>query len=76
MNNFETVRDMLSEELGIAPEKIALESKLVEDLGADSISMMVIVTAIQDKYNIEIHDEAVKNTKTVADMVDFLDKNA
>lgn len=76
MNNFETVRDMLSEELGIAPEKIALESKLVEDLGADSISMMVIVTAIQDKYNIEIPDEAVKNTKTVADMVDFLDKNA
>ena len=76
MSNFETVRDMLSEELGIAPEKIALESKLVEDLGADSISMMVIVTAIQDKYNIEIPDEAVKNTKTVADMVDFLDKNA
>ena len=76
MNNFETVRDMLSEELGIAPEKIALESKLVEDLGADSISMMVIVTAIQDKYNIEIPDEAVKTTKTVADMVDFLDKNA
>ena len=76
MNNFETVRDMLSEELGIAPEKIALESKLVEDLGADSISMMVVVTAIQDKYNIEIPDEAVKNTKTVADMVDFLDKNA
>ncbi len=76
MNNFETIRDMLSEELGIAPEKITLESKLVEDLGADSISMMVIVTAIQDKYDIEIPDEAVKNTKTVADVVDFLDKNA
>lgn len=75
MTNFETVRDMLSEELGIAPEKITPESKLVDDLGADSISMMVIITAIQDKYDVEISDEAVKNTKTVADMVDFLDKN-
>lgn len=76
MNNFELIQGILSEELAMKPELITRESRLVEDLSVDSVTMMVIVSAIQDEKDIEVSDEMIKSVKTVGDIVDYLDNNA
>lgn len=75
MKHFEFIQSMLSEELGIAPEKITLESRLVEDLNADSITMMVVAGNIQDEFDLDIPDDAIKSIKTVGDIAEYLEKN-
>ena len=76
MDNFKTIQTLLSEEMGISPEKITMESRLVEDLNVDSIVMMVVIESIQEMTNADISDEDIKNTKTVADIVEFLNRNS
>ena len=74
MSHFEEIQTMLSEELAVRPEKIQLDTEL-KDLGADSIVLMTIADNIQEKYGIEVTTEAVKNVRTVKDIVDYLDAN-
>lgn len=75
MQYFEIIQDMLSEELGIAPKKITMDSRLVDDLNADSITLMVITGNIQEQFGIDIPDDAVKGIVTVSDIVEYLEKN-
>lgn len=74
MNRFEDVRTRLSEELGIPPEKITMETHLFDDLHADSMDLMNLVSDIQDDYNIEFDDNSLRSIKTVADIVSFVTK--
>ena len=74
MSHFEEIQTMLSEELAVRPEKIQLDTEL-KDLGADSIVLMTIADNIQEQYGIEVPTEAVKDVRTVKDIVDYLDAN-
>lgn len=74
MTHFEEIRSMISEELGVKPERIELDTNLKE-LGSDSIALMAIIDNIQEQYNIDVSDEAVKNVQTVKDIVEYLDAN-
>lgn len=74
MTHFETIQAMISEELGVKPEKIELTTTL-KDLGSDSIALMAIIDNIQEEYNIDVPDDAIKSVKTVEDIVKYLDEN-
>jgi len=64
--------DILSDQLGVEKDKIKLDSKIADDLGADSLDTVEMTQALEDKFNVKIHDEAIKNIKTVNDVVVYL----
>lgn len=72
---FDEVREILAEQLDVDKDSIELNSKLAEDLGADSLDAIDIVMTIEDQYAIEVPDENIENMKTVEDIVSFIESN-
>ena len=72
--NFETVRDVIAESLGCDVEKVTLEAKLVEDLGADSANVMILVFDLEREFDIQVDNDALAGVHTVDDIVKYLEK--
>ena len=72
---FDEVREILAEQLDVDKDSIEMNSKLAEDLGADSLDAIDIVMTIEDQYSIEVPDENIENMKTVEDIVSFIESN-
>lgn len=64
--------ELINDETGIAPDSVALDKSFTDDLDIDSISMMTIVVNAEEKFDVKIPDEEVKNLKTVGDAVNFI----
>ncbi|NLS10088.1 acyl carrier protein [Nesterenkonia sp. MY13] len=64
--------EIVEEETGLETEEIQLEKSFTEDLDIDSISMMTIVVNAEEKFDVKIPDEEVKNLTTVGDAVDYI----
>ena len=75
MATFNKVADLLCEQLGIAVEEIKPESKIVDDLGADSIDVFEMVMKLEDECGIEIGEDEIAELKTVQDVVNLIEKN-
>ena len=73
MSNFEKIKGMLVEKLGISEDKITLESEIVKDLGADSLDLVEMLLSMEENFGITISDEQTENIKTVKDIVDIID---
>ena len=65
--------EIVNEETGLETEAVQLDMSFTEDLDIDSISMMTIVVNAEEKFDVTIPDEEVKNLKTVEDAVNFID---
>ena len=74
METFEKVRDMLAEALNIPADKITPESKVTDDLGADSLDMVELLSRLEDEEGIVIPEEDLDSLATVGDIVDELTK--
>lgn len=70
---FEKVRDILADQLEIDPETITMDTNILEDLEADSLDFVELVTSIEDEFDIVITDEAVGDFRTVRQVVEFLE---
>ena len=71
---FEKVQAIIANELGIDKNQITMESRLAEDLGADSLDAAELIMALEDEFGIEVDDEAATKIKKVSDIVEFLEK--
>ena len=65
--------EIVNEETGVEVEDFQLDKSFTEDLDIDSISMMTIVVNAEEKFEVTIPDEEVKNLKTVGDAVEFIE---
>ncbi|MBQ8375149.1 MAG: acyl carrier protein [Clostridia bacterium] len=70
----EKIQEMLAEALNLPLEKVTPDANIVEDLGADSLDVVEMLTELEDKYNITIPDEDVDKLKTVRDVAEVLEK--
>ena len=66
--------ELINDETGIATDSVELGKSFTDDLDIDSISMMTIVVNAEEKFDVKIPDEEVKNLKTVGNAVDFIVK--
>jgi len=66
--------EIIVEETGIAAGDVASEKSFTDDLDIDSLSMMTIVAQAEDKFEVTIPDDEVKNLSTVGDAVAFITK--
>ena len=53
---FDEVRDVVVEQLSVAADAVKMESKIIEDLGADSLDVVELVMALEEKFDVEIPD--------------------
>ena len=71
---FEEIKEILLEQLDIDEKDIKLESKLIDDLGADSLDVAEIVSAVENKFNLEFSKEDLNKVETIQDIIDLLEK--
>ncbi|MGN0807147.1 MAG: acyl carrier protein [Candidatus Coproplasma sp.] len=71
---FDKIAEMLAEQLGIPQSKITLESKIVDDLGADSLDVVELLMQLEDATGKTIPDEEVTQIKTVGELVEVVEK--
>ena len=72
---FDTVKKMIAAQLKVDEGNITRESRLVEDLHADSANVMVMIMDLEDKFGIMVEDDQIMKLKTVGDVVDYIEKN-
>ncbi len=71
---FEKVQKALAEQFEVSPDTIALDTNLVDDLGADSLDVVELIMSIEDEFGVSISDEEAANLITVQKIVDFVEK--
>jgi len=76
MENFDKLKEILIDVLGAKEEDIKAESKFVDDLGADSLDLVELIMAFEDKFGIEISDEDTEKIVTVKDTLDYIDAHS
>ena len=73
MSNIEEqVKKIVVDHLGIDESKVMLESKFIDDLGADSLDTVELVMAFEEKFDIEIPDDAAETILTVQDAINYI----
>ena len=72
---FDQVRDMIASQLQVDAATITPESRLVEDLKADSANVMVMILELETMFNIEVEDEVILNLKTVGDVAKYIEQH-
>ena len=67
--------EIIEEVTGIEPSEVTMEKSFVDDLDIDSLSMVEVVMAAEDKWGVKIPDSEVKNLRTVGDAVAYIEKS-
>ena len=70
---FERVLDIIAEKLDLDPEEITMESSLDDDLEADSLDVLEIITALEDEFNITFQQEDLQEMEKVSDLVSYIE---
>jgi acyl carrier protein len=70
------VREVVVEKLGVREEEVTLDSSFMEDLRADSLDVVELIMALEDKFGIDIPDEEVPELQTFGDAVRYIEKKS
>jgi acyl carrier protein len=68
----EGLAEILEEVAGVNPDDVAEDKSFTEDLDVDSLSMVEVVVAAEEKFGVKIPDDEVQNLKTVGDAVAYI----
>lgn len=71
---FDKVKKLLVDQLNIPADKVLENSKIIDDLGADSLDVVEMLMTLEDEFNVTVTDEESVNLKTVGDIVKLIDK--
>ncbi len=66
--------EIIDEIAGVPAAEVTPEKSFVDDLDIDSLSMVEIAVAAQDKFGVEIPDDQLKDLKTVQDVINYIQK--
>jgi acyl carrier protein len=69
------VRSIIAEHLGVAEEQVRPESSFADDLGADSLDIVELVMAFEDRFELEIPEEEAENIRTVKDAISYIQEH-
>ena len=70
---FDEVKELIVSELGASADAVKPEAKIIEDLGADSLDVVELVMALEEKFEISIPDEESAKIATVEDIVNYIE---
>ncbi|HIP20816.1 MAG: acyl carrier protein [Sulfurimonas sp.] len=67
------IKEVVVEQLSVDANEVKEDAKFVEDLGADSLDVVELVMALEEKFDIEIPDDEAEKIQTVADVVAYVE---
>jgi acyl carrier protein len=70
------VREIISAQLEVGPERVTNEASFTDDLKADSLAVVELVLALEEAFSIEIPDEDTEQIKTVKDAIEYIKSHA
>ena len=73
---FETVKKYILDQLSVKEDRITENAAIVDDLGADSANLMMLVMDLEAEFNMTVEDDAISSIRTVGDIVDYIVKHA
>ncbi len=73
---FEKLTAILADQLAADPETMTMDTKIAEELGADSLDLVDLLMSIEDEFGVEIPDEEVENIHTIGEVVDYISKHS
>ena len=72
---FEKIKKILADQLDAEESQMTMETKIEEDLSADSLDVVELLMSIEDEFNVEIPDEEIENLQTIGDVVEYIQAN-
>lgn len=72
--DFNELQELSAEILGIDPDQVQMDKSFQRDLAADSLDLVELIAAIEDKYDVELPDEELEKMKVIADLWKFLEQ--
>lgn len=73
MKVFDKVKEYILQQLPVDESKIVTEARLVEDLGADSANLMMLIMDLEGEFDLTVEDEVLGTIKTVGDIVNYIE---
>ena len=74
--NFKELQDLAGEILGVDPDQVQMDKSFQRDLAADSLDLVELIAAIEDKYDVEIPEDKLEDMKNVGDLWKFLNERS
>ena len=71
---YNKVKEYILMQLPVDGGKVVENARMVEDLGADSANLMMLIMDLESEFNLTVEDEALDTIKTVGDIVDYIQK--
>ena len=73
MKVFDKVKEYILQQLPVSEDKVTLDAKLIDDLGADSANLMMLIMDLEAEYNMTVEDDKLMSIKTVGDIVSYIE---
>ena len=67
------IKEVVVEQLSVSADEVKEDAKFVEDLGADSLDVVELVMALEEKFDIEIPDDEAEKIQTVQDVINYIE---
>jgi acyl carrier protein len=71
---FKELQELAGEILGVDPERVQMDVSFQRDLAADSLDLVELIAAIEDKYDVELPEEELEKMKVVGDLWKYLEE--
>ena len=72
--DFHELQELAAEILGVEPEQVQMDVSFARDLAADSLDLVELIAAVEDKYDVELGDEELETMKNVGDLWVYLEE--
>ena len=69
---FDKVKEIVAEQMGISEDDITMSSSFTDDIGADSLDIFQIISELEDAFDIEFANDDAEKIKTVGDAVEYI----
>ena len=73
MKVFDKVKEYILMQLPVSGDKVTMDARLVDDLGADSANLMMLIMDLETEFDLTVEDEVLANIKTVGDIVSYIE---
>ena len=70
---FKELQNLAAEILGVEPDQVQMDKSFARDLAADSLDLVELIAAVEDKYDVELPEEELENMKNIGDLWQFLE---
>jgi acyl carrier protein len=71
---FDDVRNIIVEQLHVPPEKVTIDAKFIDDLGADSLDTVELIMALEEKFGLQISEEEAQKLDNVGKAVTYIEE--